>query len=504
MTTTKLKEIVLFHSCCTDGLTAAYQHFACRALQNISNSNTNVNVIPEDLNQIYNQLGNNYLGLKHDFLDKSGAELASFLEETMKINLNEIEKLYTLDIALNKTQTDYLLDTYPNLKIIIIDHHISMEKDVSDYKHNNTDRLDVVFNKTLSGAALSYFYFNEGNENVQKTLDLIKDYDTALESLPLMIRFIHERDTFKFSHPQTKQVAMWLQHSIRGDDIGVLLPLHDCVVSPKVSNEVQAQNVLQTALIESELIMSIYQTDLSNLKAMTQRMPIGVIMDNGEIHHGWAFNSVDKFVSDLGNQICHEDVNRPFAVYSKIASFPKDNYNQDAVYANGMRSTDTFAALPIAQQFGGGGHLAACAFRSPIDKSLIGFLNEENQYRLVMNTYNKLLDTLESSDVNYNWDKVSFNDFSIPQSVMNNCLKQVHNDVGVKSVDEYSDYLVNNLVHFMYQHPELGIIDHDVVIDLNKILNKQELEDFNSKFDTIKENKLQLNLNNTNHNSQKP
>ncbi len=226
-----------------------------------------------------------------------------------------VDFCYPIDVLVSAAKTAS--------KIVVLDHHISAQKDFQTYQNHSTipDNIEFNFVQVHSGCMIVWQYF-QGNAEPPKLLQHIEDHDLWRHQLP-----------------KTEEIckALYLH-----------LPVHFSEFEKiKLSTLQQEGEVLvkQQQLNVSRLLKARHNVCLSNKK-------------------GLAVNAPSIFSSDLGH-----------ALAKKSGTFGLTYYfhGKRQCYECGLRSTGDFDVSELAREFGGGGHKNAAGF-SVDQATLLGFL----------------------------------------------------------------------------------------------------------------------------------
>jgi oligoribonuclease NrnB/cAMP/cGMP phosphodiesterase (DHH superfamily) len=208
-------------------------------------------------------------------------------------------------------------------KIVVLDHHISAQKEFEDYqKHSDLpSNLEVNFIQEHSGCMIVWQYFQGDAEP------------------PLLLRHIEDHDLWRHQLPKTEEIckALYLHlpvHFSAFEKIKLLALQHEGAVLLKQ----QQMNV-------SRLLKARHTVRLNDVE-------------------GLAVNAPFMFSSDLGHELADKSGTFGLTYYY---------HGERQRYECGLRSIGDFDVSLLAQQFGGGGHKNASGF-STDQKTLLGFL----------------------------------------------------------------------------------------------------------------------------------
>lgn len=203
--------------------------------------------------------------------------------------------------------------------ITILDHHKTAEADLVDLPLN----VVVTFDMEKSGARLAWEHFH------------------APKSVPSMVKYVEDRDLWRFQYPQTKAVNAWMFSLTY--DFGTWNQAEDSIYFRTSSVAMAGQAILDKQ--DKDVL------ELSNNKFYGNiggyRVPI--------------VNVPYTLASDMGHLLCKEE---PFAATC---------FYDGTGFSYSLRSSeDGVDVSEIAKQYGGGGHKHAAGFKIKIDSKLLG------------------------------------------------------------------------------------------------------------------------------------
>ena len=333
----KKTALVITHKQCNDGLTAAWvikDHF----------KNQGIELKEED---IY-------------FLAHTGEQLEDLEQLGFWQKLHdhpEIETIYVTDFSLHFDPLNLISCLFPHVKIVEIDHHkTAFERDQSTINAIDAlkaaGRYESYMNNRMSGAVLTWLYFNKGYRNEDIDHLTQAELDTMLDKeVPKWILYIQDRDIWKWSYPESKAFCYTFMN------MGLTLGDLDQFVDP---------SIMETFINQGTFGLRVQQNQLDILKEYT--IDIEYPLD-GKVLKGKAVNVNLFFTSDLGNQL----VNMEGVDFALLYS-----YNGE-YWKCGLRSKTDVDVSKIASAFGGGGHAQASGFswRNSIDELLNGLKEGE-------------------------------------------------------------------------------------------------------------------------------
>ena len=207
-------------------------------------------------------------------------------------------------------------------KIVVLDHHISAQKDFEAYQNHSTipDNLEINFVQDHSGCMIVWQYF-QGNVEP-----------------PVLLQHIEDHDLWRHQLPKTEAIckALYLR-----------LPVHfsafEKIKLPTLQQE-GALLVKQQQLNVSRLLKARHSVRLNNTK-------------------GLAVNAPGMFSSDLGHELAKK---------SGTFGLTYFYHGKRQCYECGLRSIGDFDVSELAQAYGGGGHKNAAGF-SVDQATFLGF-----------------------------------------------------------------------------------------------------------------------------------
>ncbi len=198
--------------------------------------------------------------------------------------------------------------------ITILDHHASAEKDLVDLP----EKVFVLFDMNRSGSRITWDFFHDR------------------EALPELIKYVEDRDLWRFKYLETKPLSAYLfsfPYSFEVWDQAVRI-----MDDPERRDEAEKQG---------NAILRKQAKDIDELLQNKFRMTIG----GTEV---WAANLPYTLCSEAGHILAQ---GMPFG-----ATFYLDG--KSAIFS--LRSTDSgIDVSEIAKQYGGGGHKHAAGFKIP-------------------------------------------------------------------------------------------------------------------------------------------
>lgn len=190
----------------------------------------------------------------------------------------------------------------------VLDHHKTAEEDLRGITF-------ATFDMAKSGCILAWEHFHNGKE------------------IPLSLRYIQDRDLWKFEYPGTKAFCEGLRNNVD----------FNFEKWDKVAKDLRE---VRRIAVTGEMLLRIFDREIENL------LPIAYeVIINGE--KGLAVNANAKYASELGNRLAQKSGTFGVVWYYD-GSTGKANYS--------LRSIGDYDVSAVAKQFGGGGHKNAAGF----------------------------------------------------------------------------------------------------------------------------------------------
>ncbi len=219
-----------------------------------------------------------------------------------------------VDFSYKRSVLEKMLETASS--IIILDHHVSAEQELSDLL--NSGQIDGLFDMSKSGAVLAWEWFNPD------------------QKAPVLIRHIQDRDLWSFKLDGTREICSAL--SSYPSDFQVWDKL-------MTRNEQQLTDLRREGeAIERKLQKDIEQLITSGVRRMTiagYDVPV--------------LNAPAAYVSDAGHIM---SVGEPFAA----CYWDHANGRSFSLRSNGQGDANSIDVAEVAKIYGGGGHKNAAGF----------------------------------------------------------------------------------------------------------------------------------------------
>ena len=200
--------------------------------------------------------------------------------------------------------------------ITIIDHHPTVQEYLPDYHKikNIPVNLHMDFTNTKSGAVLAW------------------EYNFPTIPIPLLLKFVQDRDLWKWNLPDSKSVSAWLQSKPwdRPEQFESYVRMlvsdyYTCVEAGEALNRINAKYI-------EKILLNATEMSLDGHKAWAVQTPV------------------------LTSEVGHELLKSKNADLAVIWFEGKDKIHVS------LRSTDKVDVSTIAKKHGGGGHKSASGF----------------------------------------------------------------------------------------------------------------------------------------------
>jgi len=225
--------------------------------------------------------------------------------------------VYILDFSY-PAETLIQLVVEGHCRVILLDHHKTAQADLEKINVEQLPGLSITFDMDESGATLAWKHFFP---------------DTHI---PAMIQYIRDRDLWLWELPWSKEISAALtSYPFDFPTWEVMLAMDDDDYVQGMHKEGQVCLRLKSQMVDQ----------------MCKHARIATI-------GGYDVPVVNAtvFYSEVGDKLCEENSDKPFAAYFSLRG--------DGKYQYGLRSRNGFDVSEIARQYGGGGHAAAAGFVS--------------------------------------------------------------------------------------------------------------------------------------------
>ena len=262
-------------------------------------------------------------------LDGFGAAFAAWL----KFGYTDTEYLpmgYSNDLPDVKDKEVYILDfsfkpevlklmISESKSLIVIDHHKTAQEDLKDFSDN------CIFDMSKSGVILSWEYFH-GNKHI-----------------PLLLKYIEDRDLWLFKYDDTKAITLAL--------FSVVERKFEAWKEGLYALNYTINGSLQYLPDIGKILEKIQNKEVESL--FKSYHPI--TLTNNKEFMGLAVNCTPKYSSDLGNLLAKESGTFGCTYYYD---------GEKELWMYSLRSTGNFDVSALARAYGGGGHGSASGFSS--------------------------------------------------------------------------------------------------------------------------------------------
>lgn len=315
------------------------------------------------------------------FLEHSNDHIGLFDKENIWDKLDEATDTITLivlDFSLSPEVLGMLYGRYPNINIIILDHHKSAIdmytekafKETFKYMIRN-NQFQFMYSTKYSGAILSYCFFaicGPLGDVYMDHLDWFNYEEVSSDVIstwiddgefPEWVKYIHDRDTWSWQFTNSRPFTTMFMRKVKTlGDIRKLLPFNGCLIGiPAVSN------TREWCRVGDEICE--YMDELTEEVSLDAEK-VSLVID-GVIHNGVILNTSNCFTSDVGN-LLSKDPNIDFAVMYRVTDKGEVKV--------GLRSHENFNCIPVAKHWNGGGHPQASGCRF---NTLLDFVNQMYQ-----------------------------------------------------------------------------------------------------------------------------
>lgn len=247
--------------------------------------------------------------------------------------LNEVVRgrdVYVLDFSYPMLQFDYMAEFAAN--VYVLDHHKSFFETFMGYAPPFRNNIRVKLDMNKSGAVLAWEHFHPG------------------KPVPEVIRYIQDRDLWKWELPQSREVsaALWLEGAVQ--DFHVLAPFKDDKSSPDLMN----------GLVEDGA--TILRVNEQYVEAQARHAEVVELLKSpeGDWRDGLRCLAANVTVlhSEAGNVLAERSKAAGLDPMAAVWSYDGSR----GLFRVSLRSVGDFDVSVIAKHFGGGGHRNAAGF----------------------------------------------------------------------------------------------------------------------------------------------
>ena len=231
--------------------------------------------------------------------------------------------------------------------LIVIDHHLSAQKDLEDSSLEKID--DMSFNvekytellKISDNNAFAFFDMDRSGAG------MAWDFCFPNEGRPLLIDYVEDRDIWKFKHNGSRPFSSYLfSYEYTFDN-------WDMVHEQLMSNP-------QPCIEAGETL------DRKMIKDIRELIKVSKITINIGGHFVPVSNLPYTLSSDAGNMMCGEEFDCPVSGERRLPSFAACYMDTNNGRKFSLRSVGDFDVSKVASEYGGGGHKNAAGFEMPI------------------------------------------------------------------------------------------------------------------------------------------
>ena len=287
------------------------------------------------------------------FLAHTGDEEIDLENLSFYRHLENKTHLFVLDFSLDLGHIEDLLASYPNLKIIEIDHHktfmeregsVSLTEDRIAYIQNTyrfkdgESRYQYCYDKTVCGSVLTYLYLNNKYEEYTQYRDNQYTADNYLDiNVPRWLLYIQDRDIWKWVYPDSKAYC----EAFFDNNADPFKFMNDRTIESEADKYIdRGETLLQRREVQVEsLAKKVFKVSFTH---------------QGKTYKGIAVNSNFCFTSEVCHYLLNEHDDVDFALAFEFSG---------EYWKCSLRSLGEFDTCMISALFGGGGHQAASGFR---------------------------------------------------------------------------------------------------------------------------------------------
>lgn len=215
--------------------------------------------------------------------------------------------------------------------VIILDHHVSAERDLAALARQELRGLMICFDLQESGASLTWKYLKTGGWQPRNDPEV-----QGLEySMPTFFKYVRDRDLWQWRLPESKAVSMayW---AIEKDMLSIAQfaqDLDDAEGMHRIITEGSAMQRYADVLVKEQAVRAVYGT--------IGGYPVPIV------------NATTLF-SEVGDYLCTHDPQPLFCAYY----FDRKDHRRQW----GLRGRGEVDLSLVAKGYGGGGHRDAAGF----------------------------------------------------------------------------------------------------------------------------------------------
>jgi uncharacterized protein len=253
-------------------------------------------------------------------------------------DLEGYSEVLMVDFSLKRDQIEELMK---KTKVVIIDHHVSAEKELSPLRESPLLKIhnsEIMFNMDQSGAVMAWNYFH--GELTERGIEYTM---YGREYPPLLLRYIQDRDLWTKELPESEEVTCFLQSEI--DFLNTSFSDFNQLVRKFEYNSsvfmIAGRNVLKFKNKMIDTICANHRVDKFQACGKKWMVP---------------YVNSSLFQSEIGNVLSRD---YPFAVV-----YYTDEKSGKTIFS--LRSNPNGEDVSvIAKSLGGGGHKHAAGFSKP-------------------------------------------------------------------------------------------------------------------------------------------
>lgn len=232
--------------------------------------------------------------------------------------LSQYETVYLVDFSFKKEVMERLL-YHNDCKIVVIDHHATAEclRDIINLN------FEMYFSLEHSGCILTWKYFYK--EKVQ----------------PLFLKYIQDRDLWKFKLPYSKEINAWIRTFDINSINSIELIKEDVLYTDEIDFQCRPVILGKTILDYQQILIEAMTKQVYFLYIYDQFVPC--------VNSSILFSEIADHLLSLP-----ENQSYPFAcIYFR---------RPDLKWQFSLRSRSNFDCSVVAKYYGGGGHKQAAGF----------------------------------------------------------------------------------------------------------------------------------------------
>lgn len=229
-------------------------------------------------------------------------------------DLEGVDEVVMLDFSVKEQEMRDICSKVSS--VLVIDHHKTAKNELENCK--DIKNLVLVFDMEKSGAVLTWEFFNPQDD------------------LPVVLKYIQDRDLWKWEMENSKEISAYLKHQGYGN----IQWLQDLLFKDSLKKEA----------IEGQLILEVQKRiyeDICEKAKFTSMDDDLVISVNSPV-----------FQSDIGEYLNQKIADENLPQKYVVVWWDEED---DTVYS--LRSRGDFDVSEVAKRYGGGGHKNASGFK---------------------------------------------------------------------------------------------------------------------------------------------